>query len=278
MWPPVETEWLPLRWHFFEREASDLLTSLAWIYFKASPQVISSDASFKDFCINASIPDSAVKLRASRSNIDIGSFGERRHDSTTFHIWNQKEPSRILVTSPDLVWRESPKQIRQLVHSVRWRRRDPPTQLPPAATYEMANTITTGLSIEHSQTLANSVGLDLGGKSPGFQAMLSHRLEHQFGLKLNITEATEITRKLTLDNSSDDCYRIFALWQVDHLLAVNVLELPIEIDVLEDIPADTELQCKFDNLQWRLCDQVQFTVANEPFITCADLRRSRTCI
>ena len=148
--------------------------------------------------------------------------------------------------------RDYGKVTQQLVHSVRWQRKDPPIQLPPQATYELTHKVTTGLSIEQSETLASSLGLDLGPKVPGLQGKLSYKLQDQFGLKLNITETEEISRKLTLSNPSKDRYRLFCLWQVDHMLSVNMRTV---------------------RGQWnaRLCE-VQFTAANEPVVTYAVVR------
>jgi hypothetical protein len=119
--------------------------------------------------------------------------------------------------------------------------------------------VTTGLSIEQSQTLASSLGLDLGPETLGLQAKLSYKLQRQFGLKVNITETGETSKKLTLSNPSSDRYRLFSLWQVDHMLSVNVLKINRDFEQ-----------------HWHLCDQVQFTTANEPFVTYAVVRRPRT--
>jgi hypothetical protein len=152
------------------------------------------------------------------------------------------------------------KEIRQLVHSVRWWRKDPVTQLPPDATHEMTHTVTTGLSMEHSHTLAESLGLDLGAKAPGLQTKLSYKLQEQFGLKLNITATEEASTKLTLSNQSKDSYRMFALWQVDHRLSVNILKAPVGVNISQDV-----------QLEWRPCNQVEFTSANQPFVTYAEV-------
>lgn len=151
------------------------------------------------------------------------------------------------------------KELRLLAHSVRWRRKDPVTQLPPDATNKIAHTVTTGLSIEHSYNLTESLGLNLGGNAKGIQAALSYELEEQFGLKLNITETDETSTELTLNNTSKDRYRVFALWQVDHLLSVKALTVPVDINGSRDAQP-----------QWKLCDQAKFTITNEPVITYAD--------
>jgi hypothetical protein len=128
----------------------------------------------------------------------------------------------------------------------------------------VAHKVTTGLSIERSETLANSLGLDLEPKIPGLQAKLSYKLEDQFGLKFNITETEETSRELTLTNPSSDSYRRFSFWHVDHLLSVNVLKVPVEINASGEVRPD-----------WHLSDQVQFTETNESVVTYAIVRRSR---
>ena len=130
----------------------------------------------------------------------------------------------------------------------------------PDASHELAHTVTTGLSLEQSQTLTESLGLDLGGKAVGLQAKLSYKLQEQFGLQLSITATEETSTKLTLSNQSKDRYRIFALWQVDHRLSVYSLKVPVKINISQD-----------PQPEWKLCDQAEFTIANQPFITYTEV-------
>jgi hypothetical protein len=83
-------------------------------------------------------------------------------------------------------------------------------------------------------------------------------------LKFNITETEETSRELTLTNPSSDRYRLFSFWHVDHLLSVNVLKVPVEINASGEVRPD-----------WHLSDQVQFTETNESVVTYAIVRRSR---
>jgi hypothetical protein len=279
-WPPAQTEWLPLRWQVFAREASNLGTAIGWMLFVANPPNISDNTSFEEFCGNPACLNSTVEFTYSRPKLSVKlPCGEE--GAMTFGLSSISEFERnargvkVSVTGgvprpgiPTRLWKGAsrPQQIQQLVHSVRWRREDPPTQLPPAATYEMTHTATIGLSTEHSQALAKSLGLDIGGRAPGLQTKLSQGLQQQFGFKLNITETTEVSKKLTLTNPNSDRYRAFSLWQMDHLLAAKVLDLPIKFHVPK-----AEGIFTWWHPHWTLCDQVQFTVSNEPFITYADI-------
>jgi hypothetical protein len=269
VWPPPETEWLPLRWELFEQESSDLEAMVASVLFRLTQESISDDVGFKNFCTNPSIPDSTLKIGLSKSQFSFElSRGEANKAEVSKMEVSATRPSFFsrgtaqLSDARDMMLRifSANKEIRQLAHSVRWRRKDPVTQLPPDATHEMTYTVTTGLSIEHSQALGESLGLNLGGKAPGFQAGLSYKLQEQFGLKLDITTTEETSTKLTLSNQSKDNYRVFALWQVDHQLSVSTLKAPVAINTSQDA-----------QLEWRLCHQVEFTNANQPFITYAEI-------
>ena len=87
----------------------------------------------------------------------------------------------------------------------------------------MTHSVTTGLSVEHSQKLADSLGLSLGGNLLGIQATLSGQLQQEFGLKLDITSQEQHSTTLTLTNPSDTLCRVFALWHVDQRISVDVL-------------------------------------------------------
>jgi hypothetical protein len=154
-------------------------------------------------------------------------------------------------------------ELRRLVYSARWQREDPVVQLPPGSTHEMTHSVTTGLSVEHSQMLAKSLGLSVGGDTAGFPARLSSQLQEDFGFRLNITAQKERSTKLTLTNQSSDCYRLFALWHVDHRITVDVLDLPVRRGLSRELrPA------------WAPRGDVQFVTAGEPFITFTEIRRS----
>lgn len=278
-WPSAQTEWLPLRWQVFTRDASDLAASVGWMFFVANPPLTSDDTSFREFCHDPAALASIMDLGAWKDGVSVG-LTNGQEELTEFRMhsisaFDRKARGVSMTvaggTSRSRRYQDSyPQQVQQLEHSVRWRREDPPTQLPPAATYELTHTVTTGLSIERSQTLAKSLGLDLGVQELGLQAKLSEKLQQQFGLKFNINEAEETSRKLTLTNPNDDCYRVFSLWQVDHQLTVKVLNVKIEIYQRKLKPT------RFHHIipRWELRDQAQFVISNQPFITYADIGRS----
>ena len=213
-----------------------------------------------------SFPGASVEIEHSDSRLIFEmAYEQEESQSRITSVRRMRKPpnaSELRELLSDFYVPSGPKELRQLVHSVRWQRKDPPTQLPPHGNVELTNSVTTGLSIEHSETLATSLGLDLGPQVPGLQTKLSYKVQEQFGLKLNITETEQNSKKLTLSNTSNDRYRLFAQWQVDHLLSVNVLNVPVAVNVSAEVQP-----------VWRPCSQVQFMVANEPFVTSALARR-----
>jgi len=254
-WPRAETEWLPLRWELFEKRTSELPAVIAEMFFELYRQAMPGNAWVKDFCVDPSFVGGSIVC-------DVSKTGWIRIEGRQGGV--REFEVRYVTRNPFYA-----KELRLLVYSVRWRRKDPVTQLPPGATYEITHTVSTGLSIEHSQTLANSLGLDLGGKASGLQTTLSYKLQQQFGLKLNITQAEETSAKLILSNPSNDSYRAFALWQVDHLLSVKTLRCPEIINLSRG-------EYTAWRPEWRPCEQVEFAVANQPFITYAEIRRFLT--
>jgi hypothetical protein len=137
-------------------------------------------------------------------------------------------------------------------------------QLPPGSTHEVTHTVTTGLSVERSQMLANSLGLSIGGDTAGIQAKLNSQLQEDFGFKLNVSAQEERSTKLTLTNPSGDCYRLFALWHIDHRITVDALDMPVRRGLSEGFRPT-----------WAPRGNVQFVTTNEPFITFMEIRRSR---
>jgi hypothetical protein len=51
----------------------------------------------------------------------------------------------------------------------------------------------------------------------GIQTRLSSQLQQQFALRVEISAEEKREVELTLANPSDDRYRLFAMWHVDHL-------------------------------------------------------------
>jgi hypothetical protein len=154
-------------------------------------------------------------------------------------------------------------ELRRLVYAARWQREDPVVQLPPGSTHEMTHTVTTGLSVERSQMLARSLGLSVGGDTAGLQAKLNSQLQEDFGFKLNISAQEERSTKLTLTNQSSDCYRLFALWHVDHRITVDALDMPVRRGISGGFRPT-----------WAPRGNAQFVTTNEPFITFMEIRRS----
>lgn len=237
-WPPVVTEWLPLRWELFEAETSKLTELSAGLVYQL---LAYSRAHTAD--------DPLLREDALRSDFLWESVF--RGAATSVHLW--------LTADADLS-----VELRRLVHAVRWQRKDPVTRLPPGSTHEMAHSINTGLSVERSQTLAASLGLSIGAKVAAFQAKISSQLEQQFGFKLDITAQEEKHTKLTLTNQSDNHSRLFALWHVDHRITV---------DALEAEPAWSIKAHSSDGLYttWTPRGEVEFVTTDEPFVTFMDI-------
>lgn len=144
------------------------------------------------------------------------------------------------------------------------------TKLPPGAVHEMTYSITTGLSIEHSQTLADSFGLNLGGNAGGIQAQLNSRLQQEFGLRLDITFQENRSTKLTLSNPGSDKYRLFAAWHVDYQITVDALYIGRYQKSFEAFKYGT-----FDVVRpaWDQRARIEFIADSDPHITYADVNR-----
>jgi len=168
--------------------------------------------------------------------------------------YNLKLPSFLAQDIPQ-------RELRRFVHYVRWRRSDPVIQLPPDAIQESSYSITTGLSIERSQMLAKSLGVQLGATPIGIHATLTKQFQQQFGLKLDITEQEQRTTSLKLANQSGG-YRVFALWRIEHL---------IKVDALAAIPEQPEQPSKRIRCSWLPRASTEFVTGTDPVITYADI-------
>ena len=126
----------------------------------------------------------------------------------------------------------------------------------------MTHSVTTGLSVEHSQKLADSLGLSLGGNLPGIQATLSKQLQQEFGLKLDITSQEQHSTTLTLTNPSDTLYRVFALWHVDQRISVDALTVSTGRHRSEHMPA------------WEPRGSPEFVVDSDPHLTYTEIDRT----
>jgi len=247
IWPPVATDWVPLRWELFDAAASDREAITAYGLF-ARPEInLTEDALSSD------------------------SLYERALDPVEMqHAW------------------AGDKELRRLLHAARWEREDPVIQLPPGSTHEMMHSVTTGLSIEHSQTLASSLGISVGSNLAGLQTKLNSELKQEFGLKLDITVQEERSTKLTLANNSDDHYRLFALWHVYHRLTVDALVVPlhqltVDADGVplykgfpQELPRGRGITISPGGLRpaWVPRGAVEFVTSNEPFITYTQINHS----
>jgi len=255
--PPVTTEWLPLRWELFQAETSGRTTCMAFMilqmYRRSIPDtpdtedpLLIEDALRSNFLYESVFSHSSATLEVTESDVkgEIASGGRSMH--LPFHTG--KQPLH---------------ELRRLVYTARWQREDPVIQLPPGSTHEMTHSVTTGLSVEHSQILAKSLGLAVGGDPAGFQAKLDSQLHEEFGFRLNITAQEERSAKLTLTNQGSDCYRLFALWHVDHRITVHALDTPVRGGLSEGLQPT-----------WAPRGDIQFVAAKEPFITFLDIRHS----
>jgi hypothetical protein len=118
-----------------------------------------------------------------------------------------------------------------------------------------------GLSIEHTQKLATSLGMSIGGKAPGLQSQVNSRLDEEFGFKLGLSSQKQDSTTLTLTNANDNRYRLFALWHVEHWITVDSIRFPWY----------QEGRNHFCRPTWVPRGTVDFVLSNEPFITYIDI-------
>ena len=193
-WPPVTTDWTPVRWELFEAGSSEKL------------------ASYARYVLWAPFPGELVIAAPLLTNINL-------HEGVLeYHNELRDLPALPLGSSP-------PYELRRLVYAQRWRRQHPVTQSPPGAEHEVTHSVTTGLTAENSKALSRALGLNLGGNIAGIQARINSQIIEESGLRLEITAQQEKTRKLTLANQSASNYRRYALWHVDHRVTDTALEL-----------------------------------------------------
>ena len=119
--------------------------------------------------------------------------------------------------------------------------------------------------MERSMTLADSLGLTLSSATPGIQAKLSSELQQQFALKLNLTAEESKSDRITLQNNSEDHYRLYALWHKEHLITVTALDAgPFNL-----ILADEAL-----GPHWRARGSAEFVTEGGPYMTYTEVNRS----
>lgn len=250
-WPPVAIDWVPLSWALFLADPSDRdpdsVAGTALSHKLESGLLLRTEDVLGDDFLCTDIIE-ILQRRADRASI-IKLLGRGAFKDLD-------DPARI----PD-----SPAahgELRRVVRSTRWRRKDPVTQLPPGVTHEMTHSVTTGLSVEHSQKLADSLGLSLGGNLLGIQATLSGQLQQEFGLKLDITSQEQHSTTLTLTNPSDTLCRVFALWHVDQRISVDVLTVSTS-------RKRSELRSA-----WEPRGSPEFVVDSDPYLTFAEIGRT----
>lgn len=296
-WPPVSTSWLALRWELFEakverREHETLAPD--WGLEKVPRRLKRRFGSRPEATLFASPPpedtstfeafnllrESNLPLSDDERDVLSPNFLDTIFGKASVLAWDVLTNSDVLpskesewpsVLSPGLSygpqnqnrgWER--KEIRRVVHYARWKRKDPVTQLPPGGVQEISYTVTTGLSTEHSQILARSLGLEFGGSGAGIHGTLTGRLEQQFGFRLAITNQEQRTTKLSLTNQSNG-YRLFALWQVEDLITVDALA------------ATREQRGKVVRLRpgWLLRATAEFVTNSEPVVTSTDIASRR---
>jgi hypothetical protein len=287
-WPPLATDWVPLRWELFEADPFDFGTLAAYALLKPSGPyplhlrtefhlnhpILSEDALREDFLYHAWFAQYPGKLevelrRSKRGRIERMQVSElpedRKFRKLTLRTMGTVEVAFYKTGRIDLL--DVDHELRRLVHSVRWRRKDPVTQLPPGSTQEVTDSVTTGLSVEHSWTLADSLGVNLGAKAAGIQAKLSSQLQEQFGLTLEITAQEQRSTKLTVTNPTADQSRLFALWHVDHRVTVDALT--IFSNDKEIRPERTLMRLENIRPAWAPRGSLEFATESNPHITFA---------
>ena len=261
-WPPEVTDWVPLRWQLFEARNVDIdaaatYTALRHLWCSSLDNpIFNGDALQQDFLHEFFV---WVPTGMNVSYRSTGAYVTPNRLADWFIPSGQRHRSPVKKCDA-----RSP-ELRRLVHSVRWRRNDPVTKLPPGSTNEMTYSLITGLSIESSMTLADSLGLTLGSKATTIQANLSSELQRQFTLKLNVTTEETRSAKVNLQNSSNDNYRLYSLWHIDHAITVTVLNVgPFNTILADEAPGE----------HWRTRGSVEFVTESQPHITYTEFSRS----
>ncbi len=225
-WPPVATEWVPIRWELFEAQVPsvDLFSiaanALALIPDDASlpvaAPVLKEDPLSNDFLYEAffaKVTDISMMTSIASRKVNI-------HIEYAPHSGRK---DRMLEYSG----KKMHKELRRLVYYSRWRRQDPPVRLPPKGHYTVRYSVTTDISVEQSQALAGSLGLSFGSNAVGAQAKLGSQLQQRLGVKIAAQEGRD--RELSLFNPSYNRTRLFALWHREHLMSIDALSAAIGV-------------------------------------------------
>ncbi len=260
-WPPVETEWVPLRWQLFTTVTSRQFDAEADIAHAIATR-FGVDEEGGGPLYNENALDDDFLYRSVFANIDeVEGIVDRKGTGIIF------KSTKIGDGEVDTVHQE----LRRMVHSVRWRRSNPVIKLPPSTEHETTHSITTGLSVEHSQALARSFGLSLGGNARGVQSQLSSHLQEQFGLRLDITSQEQRSTKLKLNNPSSDRYRLFALWHVDH--RITIAHLYISRHYTKDFEASGFGFFDVVRPAWGQLASIEYVAGSDPHLTYAEVSR-----
>jgi hypothetical protein len=259
-WPPIATDWLTLRWELFRAATTEITAFMAarvaMLEGNDSP-LLTEDAMRTDFLHEAVFSQSSTVYNDSefQFNTPRGAVAFNRPP------WERASPNWLFRGQGEISFPDK-FEIRRLVHAARWKREDPVIQLPPGATHERTHSITKGLSVEHSRKLAESLGMSAGVETAGLQAKLSSQLDQEFGFKLDISALEESGAKLTLTNQSNDHYKLFALWHMEHQITIDTLTMPVYAKLKKgSLPT------------WEPQSGVEFTAANQPFVTFAEIER-----
>lgn len=277
-WPPLVTDWVRVRYELFDASQTDLGAMVAY----RAIQQANFDPSLPLF-------DPAHPLFLEdglRNDFLFGSvFGEYQ-EGTRLSVSLSRKKGKINFIRVDFptdgtdflgksqfLQSVFESELRRVVHSVRWRRTDPVTQLPPGASNVTTDSITTGLSIEYSQTLASSLGISIGpGLSGVAQANLSSQLQQQFGITLQITSQEQTSDQLTVPNPSADRSRLFAFWHVDHRIDVDFLTIGPQVGTgpAPDSPGVAHFARR---PTWTPLNSVEFATKSAPHVTFTEVQQ-----
>ena len=275
-WPPLVTDWVPVRYELFDASQHDFGAMVA---YRAIQQ-----AHFDSYLSSFEPAHPLFAEDGLREGfLSRSVFGEYPEDTRLSVSLSRKHGKidyiRIDFPVDETKWSGKSQflqcvfesELRRVVHSVRWRRTNPVTQLPPGASNVTTNSVTTGLSIEYSQTLASSLGISIGSGLHGVaQANLSSQLQQQFGITLQITSQEQTTDQLTVPNPSVERSRLFAFWHVDNRIDVDFLTIGPQVGTgpAPDSPAVAHFALR---PTWTPLSSVEFATKSAPHVTFTEV-------
>ncbi len=113
----------------------------------------------------------------------------------------------------------STTEFRRIVYNKRWLRIGEVIQLAPGAAKEHTSSWTVGLSATRVKELSSSLGLHGNVGAAQLAADLSRRIT----TSVTITGQRSVSETVRLTNDTADRYRRYALWNVEHGIAVDGL-------------------------------------------------------